>query len=302
MARPKKVPPKATATASPVDVGVSGSLIPVLKSTALSTDVGAKVVAWIADARRFDDEAASLVKSGETTRRQGLELMTMGIVKAVRADSSINLATVFEEKKSPTRARMYNQLYIGLGFKTPVDMGKGKKRLDWTKDVAPYVAPENANDPTRQQKDHVRQNLAHQLTKAIHASIKIVEAKIDIRRDKSGVVMLTGPAIKSHFGEASVLLNEKQTVKTLDKKGNVTGEKTLKAKPSFTEIARMGAESHGKIMTTRVDSRAVVADPAKHVADLCGMIVKALEKINEPDDAMRTSLESVRSAIEKILD
>lgn len=304
MARPKKVATKpAAAKVAPVEMGTAGSLIPVLKSTALSTDVGLKVISWLADADKFDREASQLRESGEAKRYDSLAALTQGIVKAAKADGAINLAAVFEEAKSPAKARLNNQVYLALGFKTTINAGKGKKRFGWTSEISPYVEVDGANDPVAKQKGTVRTNLAHMLTKSIQFAITIIENKIDMKPDKaSGTLLLSGPAIKSHFGEASVLLNEKQTVKLHDKKGNVTGEKTLKAKPSFTEIARIGAEAHGKAFKARVDSRAVAVDPAKHIVDLCGMMVKALEKApKEMNEAMVTALESVRGAIDVLL-
>ena len=140
------------------------------------------------------------------------------------------------------------------------------------------------------------------LTKCIQSAISIVDDGIKMTMDKqSGTLQLSGPTVKDHFGEATVLLNEKQTQQRLDKKGNVVGETKLKVKPSFTEMARRAAEAHGKQLTKRVDSRTATVDPAKHVADLCNMLVKALEKVENPSETLKKALESAANAIDKVL-
>jgi hypothetical protein len=299
--RPAKVAPKAPEAEKPTP---GASLVPVLKSTALSLDIGPKVVAILADAARFAEESEELKRSAKEKDYEGLKLMTMGIVRAARADSSIDLSAVFGEAKDAGKVRLNNQLYFAMGYKAPMDVGKGKVRFTWTPNVAPFVEAESDADPARVKKNTVRSNLAHLLTKCIHTAIHIVENKVEVKEDKkSGTLLLSGPTIKQHFGEASVLLNEKQNVQTLNRKGEVTGTKPLKAKPSYSEIARLGAEAHGKKFEKRVDSRAVGQDPHKHIADLCASMVKALEKMPKPlNDVSRKALESAQSAIEAVLE
>jgi hypothetical protein len=303
MAKKPGRPPRAATPKVEAEEAGTG-LVPTVKTSALSLDVGPKVISMIADAVKFDRESQELRRSGEAKRYDSLGLMTQGIVRAAKADGSIDLSAVFGEAKDVNKARLYNQLYFSLGYKAPLSVGKGKTRFTWTPGVAEYVEAENAADPARKQKDTVRSNLTHMLTKCIHAAIMIVENKVDIKPDKvTGTLQLTGPVIKQHFGEATVLLNEKQNVQTLNRKGEVTGTKALKAKPSYSEIARLGAEAHGKVFNKRVDSRATAQDPHKHLADLCGSLVKALEKAPSPlNEVSRKALESAQSAIESALE
>jgi hypothetical protein len=295
--RPKKAEALALVKTTKAKAEPSVALVPALKGSALSTEVGPRVANMMLDALRADAQSQELKKSGAAKRYDGLMLMTEAIAKAKRADDSIDLASVFLDAKDVSKARLYNQCYVAMGYKQPVTV-KDKARLEWTPGVADIMASK-ATDPEHNRKESVRTALATQIGKCIQAAIYIVENKATVKADKaSGTLQLSGPAIQKHFGEATVLLNEKQNIAVKDKKGNEIGRKELKAKPSFTEIAKLGAESHGKIMTKRPDSRAVTTDVNKYMIDVCGSLVKALEKNPELNEEATTALESLASAIE----
>jgi len=294
--RPLKATPKVAPKAA-----LSVALVPMVKSTALSVDVGPLVAKMMLDASRADQQSVELRKSGEAKRYDGLMLMTEAIAKASKADDSIDLGSVFLDAKDVSKAKLYNQVYVALGYKAPVVV-KDKARLDWAPAVLDIMKP-GAADPEKKQKESIRTNLATQIGKCIQGAIFLVENKVKTKTDKAtGTLEISGPAVQKHFGEASVLLNEKQNVQIKDRKGNVIGSKDLKAKPSFSEIARLGAESHGKVFTKRVDSRAVATDPNKFFVGVCDSLVKALEKGPTLDDAATKALESLQSAIETFLE
>jgi hypothetical protein len=228
-------------------------------------------------------------------------------VKAAKADASIRLEVVFSGDKAQ-KARLNNQIYLALGLKQVYMVGKDgaqKPKFDWTPAAAAFVKPNKDDAPdVANQKGSIRTNLATMLTKCEQAAIGIIDSDIDVKTDKaSGTLLLSGPAVQKHFGESSVLLNEKQTVMVKDKKGAVTGEKKLLAKPSFTEIARRAAEAHGKVHATRVDSRiGATVDPNKHIVDLCSMVLKAVNALKAPiDESVKTALESLMNAIDEKL-
>jgi len=303
---PNAVKAKGAANMPKEDAATSAALIPVVNPKALSVDVGPKVLQTLAAYSRDERQVRELQQSMEAKRYDALSNLTAAIVKAATADKTIKLDVIFAGSKLD-KIKLNNQLGIALGFKSVMTVGKAgaeKKRVEWAPSVADYVKPQK-DDPEDigRQKSTVRTNFAHMLTKCTQAAIGIIDDGIKVNMDKAtGTLLLSGPAVKSHFGEATVLLNEKQTVKTLDKKGNVTGEKKLKVKPSFTEIARRAAEAHGKVHAKRVDSRTVTVDPQKHVTELCNLLVKSLEKLTgEPSEGLKKALESAASAIDKVL-
>lgn len=299
----KPEPAKAPAKKEPG----TAMVIPVLKSNAMSLDVGPKVLAAIGAFTRSEREIGELKASVEAKRYEALAATTAGIVKAAQADTSIRLETVFTGDKA-AKARLNNQIYLALGLKQVYTVGKEgaeKQKFDWTIDAASLVKPEK-NDDTNvtNQKGTIRTNLAHMLTKCTQAAVGIIDDGLKVSTDKaSGSLMLTGPTMQKHFGEASVVLNEKQTVQVKDKKGQVTGEKKLLAKPSFSEIAKRAAEAHGKVHATRVDSRiGATVDPNKHLVDLCSMVLKAVNNLKgEIAASVKTALESLNNAIDEKL-
>jgi hypothetical protein len=292
--RPAKAQAKAETT-------TTTALVPMIKTSALSADVGPRVTAMLWDWKRADMQGKELVRSGETRRREGLQLNTMAIAKAALADSSIDLASVFLPESDVARTKLYNQVWVALGYKHAVVV-KDKPRLDWTSGVK-EIMNSPKDDPEHKAKESVRTNLSSQLGKCIQGAIFLVENKVKVQEDKkSGTLQITGPAVQKHFGEASVLLNENQTVNLLDKRGNVIGKKDLKARPSFTEIAKLGAEAHGKTFNKRVDSRAVSKDPNDYVVQVCESLVAALEKSPTLNEAATKALSSLQSALETFLD
>lgn len=280
-------------------------VVPALKPGAMSVSVGPVVLAAIGSYTQGERQIGELKRSIEQKQYEALAQMTAGIVKAAKADASIRLEGVFEDKQA--KARLNNQIYFALGLKHAITVGKEgseKQKIVWTPEAAELIEP-NEKDPKdlATQKGTIRTNLAHMLTKCTKAAVGIIDDDIKVDTDKaSGSLMLTGPAVKKHFGEASVVLNEKQTVQVKDKKGAVVGEKQLLAKPSFTEIAKRAAEAHGQVHATRVDSRiGATVDVNKHIIDLAGMLLKAVNALKEVPDTVKTALESVANAIDEKL-
>lgn len=298
-----------TAAKAKRDVGTA-MVLPTVKASAMSVDVGPVVLAAIGAYTRDERQIGELRKSVEQKQYEALARMTAGIVKAAKADASIRLEQVFVGDKA-AKAKMNNQIYLALGLKHVVSVfnkktgeATDKHRFTWTPEAAKLVEP-NETDPKdiATQKGTIRTNLAHMLTKCTQAAVGIVDDNLTMNVDKaSGTLMLAGPSIKKHFGEASVLLNEKQTVPINDKKtGEKIGEKQLNAKPSFTEIARRAAEAHGKVQQTRVQSgiaHGVTVDANKHIMDLCGMLLKAVNALKEVTSPVKAALESLNNAID----
>lgn len=282
--------------------------IPAIKQGALSLDVGPKVLDIIGASAR-DERQVKELQAGLKTKEYDVQAaLVQGIVKAAKADTSIRLENQFVDSKQG-RSKLHTQLYLAMGFKSVVTVGKEgaqKDKVDWASNVRDLIAPQKDDaDSIVKQKNTVRSNLSHQMTKAVQVALAIIDEKIDVKpHAETGSLLLTGPAIQDRFGAPSIVLNEKQTVPITDKKGIVTGEKELKAKPSFTEIARMAADAHGQVLTTRVQSGAgPTIDVNKHIVDLCGMLVKAVNKLSgELKPEVVQALESVYNAVDEKLD
>lgn len=294
----------AAAAAVPSKAGQS-LVVPVVKSSALSLDVGLFVLKSLDSANKDEAQAKDLLAGVKTKRLDVISKLTLGIVKAATNDKSIVLDAVFKEKKD--MATLNNQLGIALGFREVVTVGDGdkaKQRVDWTKEAAALVsANKDDSEDMKRRKGTLRSNFMTLVKRCGQTAIGIIEGGSTAKIDKaSGVLAITGPAVKSQFGQDTVLLNEKQTVQTMDKKGKVTGEKKLKEKPSFTAIAAKAATAHGKNMHRGSNTRgagAALSNPTEHVKALCKSLVAAIGKlVGKPSAEVIAAFDSVESAMD----
>jgi hypothetical protein len=298
----KAKPAKAAAPAQ--------ELIPVLKSTALSLDVGPVVAKQFASAMADERQAKELAASTAVKRRDGLVITTQAIVKAAKAQKDFDLEDILsksEQEKDACLAR----IWLALGFKHVIQVGEEgaqKPKMVWVPDVAQYVAPNKKTDGDSvvKQKNSVRSNMSTLVKKCAVAALQIVEKGIETKV-VDGMLQISGPAVREQFGQTSVLLNENQTVQVKDKKGVATGETVkLKEKPSFQAIATRAAEAHGTVMASRVDSRKeIVADPEKEIVAMSKRyvtILEAIKKLNKELTAeVKAALESAYNAIDDLL-
>jgi len=198
-----------------------------------------------------------------------------------------------------------NQIGIALGYREVVTMGEGDKARDrvvYARAVERYFpsAKDAKDSPEAKRKATLRSNFIHMVKKCAMTAAGIIEKDMTAAMDKeSGTLRLSGPAVKKQFGAGSVLLNEKQTVGEGDKAIKLT------EKPSFTAIAAKAAESHGKIVhrASNTRGRQLNVSPEDAVSGLCKSLIAAIERIGgKITDTVKTSLESVVSAIDKALD
>lgn len=303
----KKAPDALMAKAGKVAVAESEKAkeakpqLPVVtvKATAISKGVGLAAIKTLASTFQDEDQIAAMRSSVEKRRWDVLASLTGACVKALQADTSINLVDAFKEAKD--MIKLNDQLGLALEFKQVYRYTNKTgvvEKIDYTPEASALLRPgEHDDEALKKRKGTVRSNFLTQLKKAFQAAVAIVETKTEVKTDKAtGTLLLSGPAIKKQFGQASVLLNEQQTVKSGDK------EVKLKEKPSFQAMANRAAEMHGKVQVGRVDSRKTTADPDKHMADLAGLMVKAIESTKgKPTDAQKKAMETVRNAIDVCL-
>jgi hypothetical protein len=255
-------------------------------------------------------QAKELSESKDVKRREGLVITTAAIVKAAKADKNFKLEDVLSSSEQ-TKDALLGRIWIALGFKHVIQVGEDgatKPKVVWVPDVAQYVAPNKKvdGDSVVKQKNSVRSNMSTLVKKCAVSALHIIDKNLDAKVE-NGQLRITGPAVKEQFGQTSVLLNENQTVQVVDKKGLATGETVkLKEKPSFQAIATRAAESHGKVMASRVDSRKeIVADPEKEIVAMSKRfvtILEAIKKLNKELSAdVKGALESVYNAIDELL-
>lgn len=271
---------------------------------ALSLDVGPAVVAGLAKSYGDEAKAQELMQGVLAKRYDLLANTTQAIVKAAMADTSIDLSASFSGDKGKNNI-LNDQIGLALGIREVIEEtdlgGNVHKRLVYSKAVAKYFPqPKDVKDaPETVRKATLRSNFTHMVKKCAQAAAAIVEQGITVVKDKgTGTLQLTGPAIEKKFGQSSVLLDEKLTIGTGD------AAIKLKEKPSFTAIAKMGAEAAGKTLETRKDSRVSsnAVDPETAIQSICNSLVQAVSKLTGPPSGKtKASLESVQSALSKVL-
>jgi hypothetical protein len=277
----------------------STAVIPVLKPGAISVDIGPRVISGFMQVADTEAEANKLFAGAASKRYDMLAQLTAGIVKAAKADKTIDLGAYFSKDNKRVNAEN-DKLGIALGFRSVVTIGEGdsaKQRVV----LAPAVAKlfpggsDTKGTAEAKRKATVMSNFLHTFKKCAQAAEGIIAKDIKMTVDKdSGTLRLSGPAVKTTFGENSVLLNEKQTVGEGDK------AKKLAAKPSFTAVANLGAQEHGVVMKVRKDSRAQAVDPVLSFVSVCKALTEAIGKLGDKPDSRQTeALRTVQNAIDQ---
>ena len=291
----KKTEAKAT---QPGAEGAPANAMIVLNKNALSTDVGPMVLASLAKAEADDEKAAALKQEAGAKRYDALTNLTLACVKAAKADETINLAAIFGED-AKTKNLLFKQIRLATGLEEIKAFGKGEQQVMKQVTAASvekyFPSKKDAKDSDEyRRKQTFRTNFTHQLTKSIQAACGIIDHKMEAKADKSsGTLLLTGPAVEKAFGTESVLLDEKQKVREGDK------DVTLKVKPSFSAIANLGAQSHGKVTQQRSQSgnTSTPVDADTAVVSMCSEMVKLVNKLVKVTDKQKKALESVVNAI-----
>lgn len=284
--------------------GSTEVVIPKVSSKALQPDLGLKVIMQLAKASDDDEQAQALAQAARKRNGDAQAMLTLGIQRAANADKSIltALPSAFSDDKKAI-GDLWNQIGVAIGIKEVITVGSGdkaKQTVTWTKACYQYFpAPgEDKATPEYMRKQSNRTNFLHRLKQCAQVACGIIDSGTKAEMDKTtGTLMLTGPAIKSQFGAASVKLDEKQ--KVVDTKGN---EVELKQRPSFNAIATKAGESHGKIITPRSNTRGGQSmSPEKAVEQIGRSFVQAVEKlpVDKITDTIKAVFASVLSAIDQ---
>lgn len=230
--------PKAAKAKAITGGGVA--IVPLAKS-ALSLDVGPSCLALLDKARADHATATELMKGVESSKFTIISKVTLAIVKAAKNDKNINLAAVYSGDNKLMN-ELQNQLGIVLGTRMLKEVKDGETsmtRVVPTPAVADFfpAAGEKKDTPEYARKDTLRSNWTTLVKRAAGAACGVIDKGMKAEMDKkSGTLMLSGPAVKTQFGADKVLLNENIS--------QVSKDKPLKARPSFTAIRDMGAVLH----------------------------------------------------------
>jgi hypothetical protein len=278
------------------------SIIPKIKAGAMSKDVGPIVIAGLAQAYADETKGRELITGAQSKTYNLLAQLTQAIVKAAKADTSIKLS-VASGTDAKAQGLLNDQIGIALGFRDVITVGSGdktKQRVTYAKSVAQFfpMPNEDKQSDAYKRKTTMRSNFLHMVKKCELAADAIIQQDMDVKMDKaSGSLMLSGPAVKKQFGQASVVLNEKQTV--TDSKGNET---KLNERPSFTALAAKAKESHGGTIhrgsNTRGDAATQLSNPGQALNALCKSVIEMLARVKNPGPAQITSVKQVESAID----
>lgn len=287
--RPEAQPkPPVTAT-TPVK---SVSLVPVIGAKAMQVDIGPMIVPILAKADVDVSSANQMLEQAKKKSYDALAHLTVGIVKAARNEKTISLNHVFSGDKASIRF-LNDQLGVALGWK--VIEGEGdKRRTVWNPALSAYFPMPGEKV---QAKDTFRSNFVKQVGKCAAAALHIIEKKLDAKVDtNAGTLRISGPAVAAQFGQASVVLDERKTVGTGDKKVE------LNAIPSFTALRNAAAQAHGAAVRQGSNTRGakVVTDPAQALVTIGESFVQALAKLKPEHHtaAVKAAVQKAQDAIE----
>ena len=310
-AQVKGSPAKVAATKAQVkDAPEEGSkevAVIKLNQKALSTDIGEAIVKQFAEAYELDANIAVMKVKSENTKHLMLSQMTTAILKAANADDAVDLSLVFSGDQKKMNF-LNDQLLIAMGVREQVNVAKNGKepklKVQYTDKVAGYFpsAKDDKDSDEYKRKNNMRSNFVAVLKRAAQSAYGMIEEGIEAKFDKkANTLQITGKAVKKHFGQESVLLNEKQTVTV------GTGDKAQKvklaAKPSFSEIANIGAAHAGKTLQSRKEQGTSgkgtnVTDADGALIAIAGEFHKALNLFKGvPSDKLRAELAKVGNAI-----
>jgi hypothetical protein len=275
-----------------------------VKAGALSLDVGPAVISGLDKSYKDEAKANQLLQEVNGKRYDLLSQLTLAIVKAAKADDTIDLSVAFSGEAKRMNV-LNDQIGIALGFREVTQMENKKgdviAKIGYAKAVQKFfpTAKDDKKAPETVRKATMRSNFLHMIKKCAQAAAAVIEKDITIKQDKaSGTLQISGPEVVKQFGAETVLLNERQTI------GEGEQATKLKEKPSFTTLARIGAEASGKTLQIRKDSRAAsnAVDPDTALQSICNTLVQSLNKLTgKPAAKTVESLQSVQSAIAKVL-
>jgi hypothetical protein len=282
---------------------------PMAKETALSyvnpkammVDVGEKAVMAFKTTKDIDAEIADKMQENQARKGQTLSMLTEAFYHAAVNDKNIHLAKAYSEAGADLKD-IRQRLEVAVGIKIASRAEDGTEKIvyaPWAQKVFPQPG-ENKETDGWQAKENFRTNFATAFTKCIKAAHSVQLKGLNLSKDKvTGTLLVSGPAIKERFKVDQIALNEKREVKAAD--GSIV---KLAKIPSFTELARISAESEGKTLQTRTQSTAKVVNALNEsdVTAAVNSLTTTIGKLTNFGDELATALEALADACSKALD
>jgi hypothetical protein len=247
-AKPANVPPPSTKPVA-TDKKALALVDPRAVSRDVAYDVMSKLVGTFQSKEDLEDQLALNAKH----QNGHLGKLTYAFWNAARVDGGIKLQDAFSENAAELKA-LRLRLEIAAGIKEETIQADGTRIYAHPDKVKQFFnQPGDAKDtPEWTKKDNFRTNFATQFTKCMKTACELFQREYDVNMDKaSGMLTISGPAVKEHFQVDAVVLNEK-------KEGITAKGETVKIEkiPSFTGLAKLAAlRNTGKELQTRGDSR-----------------------------------------------
>lgn len=265
------------------------ALVPLPKS-ALSVDVGPSCLKLLDKARADHATAQDLMKGVESSKFKVISAVTLAIIKAAKADKNITLSNIYSGDNK-LKNELHNQLGIALGTRMLKEIKDGNTvttRVVPSPAVLDFFpsAGEKKDSPDWARKETLRSNWTTLVGRAAGTACGVVDKGMTAAMDKkAGTLMISGPAVKAHFGADKVLLNENIS--------QVSKDKPLKARPSFTAVRDIGAKENnaapigGKSNTRTGGQGQTTAAPKPVNADdafrsMASQVAMALGKFSGP--------------------
>ena len=266
---------------------------------AMSIDVGKKAVEAFKATKDVDAQISELAQQNTAQKGQTLAMLTEAFFIAANNDKNVKLADIHSDQAA-TLKELRQRLEVAIGMKVVNRGTDGVEKIvlaDWAKDYFPNPGDNKETDGW-QVKENFRTNFATAFTKCIKAAHAVQLKGLEMKKDKAtGTLLISGKAIKERFNVDQIALNEKREVKD--------GDKTVKlAKiPSYTELARISAESVGKTLTTRVDSRAKEVNSLNESDVLAAVnsLTTTIGKLSNFGDELATALENLAAACDEAI-
>jgi hypothetical protein len=267
---------------------------------AMSIDVGEKAVAAFKVTKETDDKISQMASENTAQKGQTLAMLTEAFFIAATNDKNVKLGNIHSDVAADLKD-LRSRLEVAIGIKIASRGDDGVEKIvyaDWAKKYFPQPGESKETDGW-QGKENFRTNFATAFTKCVKAAHAVQLKGLQMAKDKvTGTLLISGKAIKERFNVDQIALNEKREVKD--------GDKTVKlAKiPSYTELARISAESVGKTMQTRVQSKAKEVNALNEgdVTAAVNSLTTTISKLTSYGDELATAIEALMEACEKSLE
>lgn len=266
---------------------------------AMSVHIGEEAVKAFKATKDTDAQISELSQENAQRKGKTLTMLTKAFYNAAVNDKNIRLADIHSEQGS-TLKDLRQRLDVVVGIKVVQRGEDGVEKIvfaPWAKDYFPQPGESKETDGW-QAKENFRSNFAAAYSKCVKAAHAVQLKSLTMGEDKAtGTLLISGKAIKERFNVDQIAVNEKREIKD----GNTTVK--LAKIPSFTELARISAESVGKELKTRVDSRAKEVNSLNEsdVTSAVKSLTMTLGKLTNFGDDLANAIEALAEACDAAL-